>query len=188
MGVLKKPGHRQDSMTRNDDDSQASLDFASDAGISIYSDAVMAHMNGYALARALTETMGDVQAVLMTKYAENLIKLSEAFHFDISDVETYLAYLKRTRRAPSMEVVQERPGYISLNIQACSIARIIHKSLKISGYSGHICPIAMAFMVVKAMDLGWVPGKNLFDYIRFSGKFSYVTDIGSKTEFELVKA
>jgi hypothetical protein len=65
--------------------------------------------------------------------------------------------------------------------------RVIHKSLKIVDHSGDLCPIAMAFMAIKATELGWGQGKNLFGYIRFPGKFSHVTDTGQRQSSSLLR-
>ena len=147
----------------------------------------MAFVNGCALSRMLAKTPESAQAGLMTHYAENLLKLSDAFGAKISNVQTYLDYLRITGRSPCIEVFQKIPGSVMINVKVCFVARTAHKTLNNLEYSGDICPIALMFMVAKARELGWTPEKNLFDYIKFSGKFSYFTEIGSKTVFEVVK-
>jgi hypothetical protein len=165
----------------------ASLESLLNKNASVYSNASIDHMNGYALSRAITQTIGDAQAVLITDYAKNLMHLSNTLGSQWHDVLSYMEHLKRVGRAPLMEVAQEGPNLISCDVKVCTVARTIHKSLDIRDFSGDICPIAMMFMVLKAQELGWTPEKNLFDYIKFSGKLSYFTEVGSKTEFEVVK-
>lgn len=143
----------------------------------------MAFVNGCALSKALSKTPESLRAGVMTHYAENLLKLSGAFGTSISDVRSYIGYLKVTGRSPYIEVFQKAPDSIMINVKVCFVARTAHKSLNNLEYSGDICPIALMFMVAKARELGWTSGKNIFDYIKFSGKFSYFTEIGSKTVF-----
>jgi hypothetical protein len=149
--------------------------------------ATMSHLHSYAFQRALTETMGEGQAVLATKYAESLVKLVKGFNIGVSDMNSYMALLRSSRLALDVETTNEGPNMVAFNIKDCSIAKTVHKALGLSGHTGDICSLGMVFMVVKAMELGWEPGKNLFDYIRFTNKLSNYTDSGAKTEFEIVK-
>jgi hypothetical protein len=124
--------------------------------------------------------------MLMSHYAESLMRLAKAMGITLWDPDAYVEELKKmgfVRNCGFQKVSNKEIGFI---VEGCKLAPIIHVLLGLEGFTGDLCPLASIAMIIIALNKGWEPGKDFFSYVKFAGKLSYFTEDGTRTIFELL--
>ena len=140
------------------------------------------HIHTYSLSRALSEVLGEGQVVLINNYAKAFLDMTRIAGFKLESMDAYISSLKDMRFLKGCKLNWPSEQEAEFVVEKCYLASLIHKPLNMAGYTGDLCPLAVIAMVVLAVERGWKPGENLFDYVRFSEKLSYFTEDGTKNK------
>ena len=145
------------------------------------------HSHAYALSLALTETLGEVQSILMKNYAKQLLMMLDALELNLRDVTSYITSLKKAGLVKEAKVRALSSKEIEFIVKGCTLAPYTHRLVINRGLSGKmLCPLAAIAMVILALERGWKPDRELFKYVRFMRELSLFTEDGTRTKFEVV--
>jgi len=146
------------------------------------------HIHLYSWNNALTNLIGDMQALMMHSYAENVTRLWELHGLDIrglKDLRDELVKIGLLEDLYVRKLACEREGEVVLVVEHCRMAPLVHRPMGLIGLPKSLCPLASMAMVALALERGWRPGKPIFDYVRFAKQLTRFTEDGSETTFEL---
>jgi predicted transcriptional regulator len=149
------------------------------------------HAHSYALSYALSQLLGSTQAVFMSEYARNLQEIlakgGDKYSELLNDIESFIDVLKDKKVVEEMRVEELDKNRVKLIVKGCALASSAHSTLNLIGSRHYLCPIATMAMVVLAKERGLKRGEDIFNYIKFDGSLSYLTQNGSETTFIIVK-
>jgi len=143
------------------------------------------YIHSYASAKALTEVVGMGQAVLARSYAKAFIDIARTMNLNLDSFKEFVSELKRMKLLEDCRLRQTVRDEVEVVVEKCTLASMVHEPLGLEGYTGDLCPLALMTMVVLAKERGWTPDKDLFAYIRFTGRLSYFTKDGTITSFQI---
>ncbi len=147
------------------------------------------HAYSYSLSYALSNLLGPAQATFMYGYAKALTKIFGGGDSDfsklINDIETYTRILREKRLVRDIVMEEIGGNRVRLIVKGCALAESTHSTPGLAESKDYLCPIAAMAMVALAKERGFKDEENIFDYIKFSGSLSTLTEEGSVTEFLL---
>ena len=118
---------------------------ALEEGLDIGRLARLLHVHSYSLSRALTEFLGEMQAIATRYYAEHFIEHAKLMGIEIhsmGDVRAELIQMGLMKDIILKPLAREREGEVLLVVQGCRLAPLIHRPLGMLGYTGDICPLS----------------------------------------------
>jgi hypothetical protein len=148
------------------------------------------HAYVYGLMRASSKLMGSGQVILFRDYAQSVQELLANAGGDyarlLTNTKTFSSILKE-RQLADIRVESLAEGKVRLIVDKCISAPSVHPTLRVTGSKDNVCPLAAMGMVALANERGFKVGDSIFDYVKFAGSLSYLTENGSETEFILQK-